>query len=473
MEHRTGPLCALRETPVIQRINRFLRTPQYILVVMGLVALSNCFSLELPVYTVAMLTCCYVCLFGDDLLALMPIVCSFYMSVSARNSPGLHKDSVFFSWGWYMIAIVALFIGCLIFRLCTDDRIGKKAFLTKKRKMLPGLLILGIAYVMGGLLSPAYPDTWKKSVIFALLQFAALAVPYFLFTGAVDWKKAPKEYFPWIGFGIGGMLLALLLKTYIAHDVIRNGAIVRDMIFAGWGMYNNIGCMLAMGIPFAFYLASRYQKGWIGSVVGSLFLVGVFFTCSRGSILVGTAAYLLCIMLMTHSAKNKKSNTVVIFVFVSAITLALLLFYQPLIEMFRDVLERGLDPNNRNFIYEAGWKQFLQSPVFGGSFYPLDYAPYDFAKLENFSSFIPPRWHNTVIQLLACTGIVGLGAYIYHRYETVRLFLEDRTREKAFIACSFAVLLGCSLVDCHFFNIGPGLFYSAGLAFAECCESRK
>ena len=65
------------------------------------------------------------------------------------------------------------------------------------------------------------------------------------------------------------------------------------------------------------------------------------------------------------------------------------------------------------------------------------------------------------------SGIVGLLAYGFHRYETVRMFLRDRTREKAFIACSIAVLLGCSLVDCHFFNLGPVLFYSVGLAFAE------
>ena len=31
------------------------------------------------------------------------------------------------------------------------------------------------------------------------------------------------------------------------------------------------------------------------------------------------------------------------------------------------------------------------------------------------------------------------------------------------------VLLVCSLLDCHFFNLGPVLLYSMGLAFAENC----
>ena len=39
--------------------------------------------------------------------------------------------------------------------------------------------------------------------------------------------------------------------------------------------------------------------------------------------------------------------------------------------------------------------------------------------------------------------------------------------EKSFIGLSILVLLLTSLLDCHFFNIGPVLFYSMALAFAE------
>lgn len=473
MNISSGPLDRLRNTKAVQGINRFMTTPVYIIGVLLLIMLSNDAAWELQVYTVLLAVGCYICLLGEDLLPLMPIVACCYISVSARNNPGLSDASVFSTHGWYIGVILAPFLLCLFYRLCTDRQIGGKAFLKAKRRLLPGMVVLGIAYILGGLFSAAYPDTWKKSVLMGLLQFAAIAAPYYIFCGGVNWKNAPKDYFPWIGFATGGMLVLQILRIYFHRQVIVDGVIIRDRIYTGWGMYNNVGCMLAMMIPFAFYLASRYHKGWIGSVVGSVFLVGVFFTCSRGSILMGTAAYLLCIILLMLSAKNKKANSVTIALFGTVVALAVIFFHEELFRLFRSVLGRGFDPNNRDIIYGAGWKQFLQYPVFGGSFYPIDFVPYDFSIVEGFSSFMPPRWHNTVIQLLACTGVAGLLAYGYHRYQTVRVFLRDRTREKAFIACSIGVLLGCSLLDCHLFNIGPAIFYSVGLAFAECCVKRK
>ena len=54
-----------------------------------------------------------------------------------------------------------------------------------------------------------------------------------------------------------------------------------------------------------------------------------------------------------------------------------------------------------------------------------------------------------------------------HRIQTLRLFLKNPAKEQVFIGCSVAALLVCSLFDCHMFNIGPVLFYSMALAYAE------
>jgi O-antigen ligase len=89
------------------------------------------------------------------------------------------------------------------------------------------------------------------------------------------------------------------------------------------------------------------------------------------------------------------------------------------------------------------------------------------ADLDSFVNVFPGRWHNTVVQLLASCGIVGLAAYLFHRVQTVRLFLQNRTVENVYIAISILALLGMSLLDCHFFNIGPAMIYSCMLAFAE------
>jgi hypothetical protein len=112
--------------------------------------------------------------------------------------------------------------------------------------------------------------------------------------------------------------------------------------------------------------------------------------------------------------------------------------------------------------------QFLSEPVFGGSFFPQgSFVPWDWSNLETFSSFFPPRWHNTLVQMMASCGTMGITAYLLHRWRTVQLFWKRRSVEHTFLAMSLGVLLCAALLDCHFFNVGPVLFYSMALAFAE------
>ena len=134
----------------------------------------------------------------------------------------------------------------------------------------------------------------------------------------------------------------------------------------------------------------------------------------------------------------------------------------------------SFNDSSRFNIYKEGFKAFLKYPVFGQSFFPTDFVPYDFSILDSFSSFFPPRWHNTIIQILSSCGIVGILAYLFHRFQTIKLFFKNRSLEKSFIFLSILVLLLTSMLDCHFFNIGPTLFYSMALAFSEkISESKK
>ena len=198
-------------------------------------------------------------------------------------------------------------------------------------------------------------------------------------------------------------------------------------------------------------------------------MIGVFMSCSRSAICVGMAVYLICSYMMLRSATNRRANFRALVIVLAGTAAMVLIFRAPLETLFRNLISMGTDPSYRDVTWREGWRQFLKYPVFGGSFFPIDFEPWDFSTLEKFSGFFPPRWHNTVIQLLASTGITGLAAYGYHRFQTARLFLKTINREKAFIGASLLVLLGTSLLDCHFFNVGPTIFYAMGLAFAEKC----
>lgn len=457
---------ALPARPLINRINRFLESPGYIMVVMLLTALSSIFSMELAVYTAFALIVFYVCVFGNDLLPLMPLLICGYVSPSGANNPGREEGSIFSgSSGVFIICLAAVIAVCLIYGVIRH----RKRMFTGKRKLWLGMVLLMAAYFMGGIGSPAYPDSGVKHLFFALLQSAAIALPYFLFTGGVDWTRTRKDYFAWIGFGVGCLLLCQLIGLCFTKDVFVDGEIDRTQIVMGWGMHNNFGGVLAMMIPFPFYLAAKYRHGWVFSFAGTAFLAGVMLTCSRSSILTGGAIYLMSAVLLICYASNRKANVIALVVIESAILVTLIACWQPLSLLFKNVIDRGLNPTNRDRIYWEGLKLYGQYPVFGGSFFSPGYEPYNWSTQEGFSSFFPGRWHNTVVQMLASCGTVGILAYGFHRLQTIRLFIKNRSRETVFIGCSVLVLLLGSLLDCHFFNIGPTFFYGMALAFMENC----
>lgn len=453
-------MTGLKSTAVRDAVNTFIASPGYILCILVLSCVGNLFSLELPVYLFYTFLCLYICLFGEDLRGLMPLIPACYITPSAASNPGRNADSVFSGVSGICIALCAVCIALGILLYVLRHR---NAFMLR-RKLLVGMAVLAAAYLLGGIGSDA---DLKKNLPFALAQGAAVMLPYLLFSGGIRWNSLRKDYLPWVCFCTGGALAVQILGIYITGGVVVDGVIRRDLIYTGWGIHNNLGFLLAMMIPSAFCLAAQYRRGWIGTVAGSVFLIFVFLTCSRSSILGGCLVYALCVFLMLYYAKNRLHNTIALISVVSASVLMLVLFHKPIYLLFSDLLRIGTDPSHRDVIYAEGLKLFAAAPVFGSSFFSPGYQPWDWANLEGFSSIFPPRWHNTVVQLLASCGITGLAAYGFHRFQTLQLFFSKAGKETRFLGCSVLVLILCSLFDCHFFNIAPALIYSMILAAAE------
>ncbi len=458
-----------RQIAAAARVRQFVFSKSFILLIGAIAASANLLSLELAAYTVYIGFAVYIAVFGQDFLPLVPIVIFAYITPSADSNPGRNAASVFYpaNGGTYLICLLALFAGSVVIRLWMDPELGGKRFLRAKRKLLPGMLALGAAYMLSGIGSQGYSDNGAKNLIFGFIQFLSVFLLYFLLTGGVKWEKVSRDYFAWTGVAVGLVLLTQIGGIYLNGNLFADGSILRSRIFTGWGMYNNIGALLAMMVPFPFYFACRRQRGWRYVLLGSAFLLGVVLTCSRGSILGAGVAYCVSFLIALRYGKNKRTNCAAFLgVCISAVA-CLLAFHGELGTIFRDMLSKRLNPQSRDVFFVEGIRQFLKYPVFGGSFYPIDFVPWDWSSLEAFSSVFPPRWHNTVIQLLAGCGIVGILAYGVHRLQTLKLFLRAPSLQKTFIGLSLLVLLGTSLLDCHFFNVGPTLFYSMALAFAE------
>ena len=465
----------LRDHGAVHKINEYVREPWYVLIIALLTAISAVWGLELPVYTAFIVVGIFLCLLGDDLLALMPIVICCYIAPSVTNNPGRNENSIFYlhHGGLYLIILAALFAVALIWRLVTDADFGGRKFWTRKRSLTLGMVLLGFSYLLGGLGMERYAQFVGKQLAFSALQFAAVLVMYFLFSGAVKWEKAPKDYFAWIGLAVGLAVLVQLADNYLSGRIFMEGGqtIDRELIATGWGMHNNIGGLLAMVLPFPFYLAYTRKRSWIYTLLATVLLIGTMISCSRTSMVIAAVEYGICSVLLLRRKETRKENLYVYFGVLVAVTVVTIVVWERLLNIFALFLEEIDLVSKRDLLFINGMKQFMEYPLFGGTFYPQgEYVPWDWAELEAFSSFFPPRWHNTLVQIGASCGIVGLCAYGFHRFQTVRMLLRHRSTENLYIGMYLAALLIAGLMDNHFFNIGPVLLYSMALAFAENIE---
>ncbi len=464
-----GAIPRLRSLPMAAAADRFFSSPVYFIFLGCLTVISNAFSMELPVYTVLILLGVCVCFFGRDLLPLMPMIVCCYIAPSAANNPGREENSVFYGPGGILLVILlALLTVSIVFRLVADPDIGGKKFLRHKRRLLPGMLALGAAYVLAGAGSGHYFDQGIKNLLFGALQFIAVFLLYYLFSGSVKWDSASRHYLAWTGMCVGFILLAEMANIYLTRPIIENGHINRPLFYTGWGHYNSMGALLTMMIPFPFQLACcRSNKSWLYYLCGVLFFIGVIMTYSRASALFAAVVYLASCLIILFKSRNRRVGIVTNVVTFGTILILACIFREEFCKLFSDLLTNTNSMGMRFDGYLAGIEQFKQHPIFGGTFYPLNIDLPEWAQIEGFLAYVPARWHNTFVQLGASCGIVGLLAYGWHRVQTIRLVFKKPTAEVLCVGASVLALGLTSLLDCHFFNVGPVLFYSMALAFAE------
>lgn len=467
-------ISTLKENKIIKNINEYLSSNYFLITMAILTLLANIFSLELVSYTFIIIFACFTCLFHKDLLPLTSLPIFAYITSSASNNPGSNETSIYASNGWYLAVLVIVFLAFFIPRMIIDKEIGFKAMFTTKRKLLLGMLVLSGAYFVSGIFSPNFKGLFGRNIFFAFAQFACIVVFYFLFTCSIKWKSVKKDYICHVGLIVGLTvvleLLALLIKPF---GIISNGVINKDKIIIGWGISNNIGAVICICLPFAFYLAATQKFGFVYAILAHVLFGGILLTLSLNAVLVAVIIYVISVIIIILKGKNVLSNFIVCASFVLIVFLISIIFSSQVSALLNGVINREFIDEGRIEMYSTAWSEFKKNPIFGKTFYfgEGEYRPKGWGVLIHTDGFIPHRWHNTVLQLLVSCGIVGLLAYGFHRYQTIKMFFKKPSMVKTFIGLSVLALLLMSLLDCHFFNLGPTLLYSIFLAFAEKLDS--
>ena len=460
---------SLGDNIIVKYIKRGLESKYSAILIAALTLLSNLFSLEIPIMYAYAVIVALAALFCDDLLCLIPMALCAYFLFSKVNNPldPAHTSIFLGSEGLLHLAVAAALIA-----IFTITRWIFEFVTHKERRKLPkltwGFVALGGAYVLGGLLSTyAGFDT----SFFGLVQILALAFSYYYFYFTVDFKKVDKSYFAYlmtvVGFLLCGEVLGMLYYGGFFEAV---GGFNRGGLYTGWGIYNNVAGAMIMCMPAPFYYAATKKNGWAFLLLGNLFFAALLFIQSRGGMVFGTVLYGLCVIVTIWKASKKKALILTELGLLLIVGVVALIFRDKIADMFMSVIDVGMNDSGRFEIYKDGLTQFLDFPIFGNGFY----ACQNFRWGDNtIGKFLPARYHNTYVQLLASGGMVAFTAYFFHRAQTLWMLFKKRSVEKYFIALCVLGLLLTSLLDCHFFNFGPGLTYSALLLFLEMDHLRE
>ena len=451
-------------------IANFFHSPAYAVLIAGLMVCAETMSRELEVYYLYLLLVFLGFLFSDDALPGVPVACCAYMTLSKPNNPIKHPETTIFGDRAFVVqlAIIFLVLIVLIVAKFVSMVMAHRAQLSLPR-LLGGLIILGIAYLLGGVFTLSEREL-LKSAFFGFAQFLSLSLLYTFFSLTVDWDGLRKSYLPILFFAIGVGMCVEIAGMYPPDKLFSATAVSREDLYTGWGVYNNVACIMAMCLPAPCYFAATRKRGWPYTIVAAVFYFFLCLTQSRGGILFGTVEIVLCgvYVLLACRREARQGHLLVTIAALCALLFVLLFLHGEVVRVFSKLIEAGTDPSHRDTIYKNCWEAFAGAPWFGVGFYKTPGFTFD-----TFTGFMPPRAHNTYLQLLASCGLLGIAAYLLHRIDTFALYLTRPTHEKTFILLSVLALIMTSFVDCNFFNFGPAILYGVMLAFAEGHSKKK
>ena len=438
----------------------FLNSYYYPLAVFFSVLISHTLSIELLGIITVLLSAGIGLLVCEDLKFLIsPLIMFIFMFSQKSVESGVFYDTP------YLVAIAVLatlfFILFIAHFIIYKQSVSIKAF-THSRLFI-GLLCLCCAFLLNGMFN--FDGYSWGNIIFALALITCLGLIFFLFS--VNLKPDPdlKRYLFFVLYLTSILLILEFFISFTYQFEFKNGELIKESILLGWGMWNNIGGALAFLLPVHFYFASTVKKyGWVFYLTGLLAFCAIALCLSRSSLLISIFIIIACALVSCFAGENKRANRIITGAVAIVGIVGIIVLWDKISSILGDYLSRGFDDNGRFEIYKKGLNNFLDNPIFGGGFSSAD------AQDHTFIIFLPDRYHNTFVQLLGTCGIVGLGAYIWHRYETIKLFWKKRSIFTVFGALCVAAFLGTSLLDNHFFNLYPSFIYILILLVTERTE---
>ena len=441
------------------RLERFYSGWVYPIVICALILLGNLTGLEYYLNFAVTFIGVTPLFFMKSARPLITVMCAYVYQISLDNSfvkisdQGIGASDFYFS-GWRLPALVALCVFVLagFVTFIVRNRIYKK--ITPKQTPI---LMFCLALILNGVFSVAWSDT---GLFLGVGHAVVFSVLFFIFYHGFDGERADglMRYIAYVAMLIAAVLVVQMAHLYLTSDeIIRDGAIVKDRVYLGWGIWNLVGVNITLLIPLVFYGAMKNKYPWLYFTVATLAYAAAVLTMSRNALIFATLAYGACAIIACFKGENQKPFRIITLAGALCAVCGVILLFPKIKAMLGDYFSRGFDNNGRFELWREGFNNFLSAPIFGRGFY--GYGEYELAH-----GLLPKMAHNTVFELLSATGAFGLVAYGYYRFKSLVPVFKKPSLEKTMAALSIFVLLGGSLLDNFVFNIYPMFYYAVLLA---------
>jgi len=291
-----------------------------------------------------------------------------------------------------------------------------------KGKMTMGIGIMFLAM----LLSTINAEHVDINYLFYALIGLTYAFVYFYFVNSLEGNHT--DYLIRMMVILGFLIVSQVLVYYLrVDDVIL--ALEHKTITLGWGISNYVATYLIMFIPMAFYYARKQKINfpWILLIV--IEIMALFFTLSRGGIVafLATLPFLIVYLFKTNTWKSSLISFIGV---IAVIGLIIIIFKDLFLAIFDRFAVLLLDDTGRIEIYIDAWETFKEKPLFGAGI---------FARVDEFGNF--RMFHNTILHVMACFGLVGLVGLVIQVIMMFRIILT-RINEKT-------VILGIAVLGAH------------------------
>lgn len=206
---------------------------------------------------------------------------------------------------------------------------------------------------------------------------------------------------------------------------------------------NNIATLLMFAMPFPLYLA---KKHFIWAIfTPSLFAV-LFFTGSRGGVLMGSIEFLACVIYWIFSGNKKIRAIVMLTGFLIAVILLFIYWDSVYVKVCESMKLETLKSEDRYIMLLQAIENFKKRPLLGTGILDdsIAYGEYNVKGTMTW-------YHMMIPQIIGSMGLVGVVAYAYQIWGRVKLIFA---KKNAWSLCLGISYLGILLMS----QVNPGEF---------------